>query len=255
MRRVFRSASVVVANSRSTSSMLQKAGVRDDRIEIVYPGVDTRRFRPNIAGAMELRARFTRPGEVLIVSIGRLQRRKGHDLVLEALSRVGASDPKIRYIVVGDGDERLRLEEMATRLKINERVSFVGSVPADELPAFYAAADIFVHPNRIDGSDVEGFGIVFLEAAASGLAAIGGNSGGVPEAVVHNETGILVSGLDPEELKHALISLASSETRRLEMGLAGRIRAERQFSWEQAAEKMVAIHERVAGDQKKAELR
>jgi phosphatidylinositol alpha-1,6-mannosyltransferase len=119
-------------------------------------------------------------------------------------------------------------------------------VPAERLPSYYAAADCFVHPNRVDGSDVEGFGIVFLEAAASGLAVIGGSSGGAAEAVADGETGILVSGTDVDELCRALLALIRDPERRRAMGAVGRARAAGTFTWERAADVVGAIHQRLS---------
>jgi phosphatidylinositol alpha-1,6-mannosyltransferase len=226
--------------------MLTSAGARPDRIEVVYPGVDAQRFRPGLHGAADLRARLLAGADILALTVGRLQRRKGHDLVLEALAGIDRREPSIRYVIVGDGEERERLEAMVERLQISGSVQFAGAVPADELPVYYAAADIFVHPNRVDGADVEGFGIVFLEAGAAGLPVIAGDSGGVPEAVADGETGFLVSGTSVDQLRDTLTRLARSSDLRRTLGAAGRARVERHFSWEQAASRVTAIHHAIA---------
>jgi phosphatidylinositol alpha-1,6-mannosyltransferase len=247
MRRVHKRAAALIANSRNTATMLERVGASRERIEVVHPGVDADRFRPDIPGAAELRARIVRDGELLALTVGRLQRRKGHDLVIRALAALDGRDPQIRYVIVGDGDQRSRLETMAADLGMAGRVLFVGAAPPEQLPAYYAAADVFVHPNRIEGKDLEGFGIVLLEAAAAGLPVIAGDSGGVPEAVAQGETGLLVSGVSVEELQRALLSLASSPSMRRSLGAAGRARVKRDFSWERAAAQVAALHERVAG--------
>ncbi len=123
---------------------------------------------------------------------------------------------------------------------------FLGEVPDGDLPRYYAACDMFLLPNRIDDGDVEGFGIVFLEAAATGRPAIGGRTGGVPEAVVDEETGLLVSGTDVGELAAAIQDLASSKDKRQAMGAAGRERVCRAFTWERAAAEVSAVHAEVA---------
>jgi phosphatidylinositol alpha-1,6-mannosyltransferase len=246
MRRVHKHAAALIANSRNTAAMLTSAGARPDSIEVVYPGVDARRFRPGLHGAADLRARLLAGADILALTVGRLQRRKGHDLVLEALAGIDRRELSIRYVIVGDGEERERLEAMVERLQIPGSVRFAGAVPVDELPMYYAAADIFVHPNRVEGADVEGFGIVFLEAGAAGLPVIAGDSGGVPEAVADGETGLLVSGTSVDQLRDTLTRLARSPDLRRTLGAAGRARAERQFSWEQAASRVTAIHHAIA---------
>lgn len=246
LRQVHRHASVVVANSRNTADLLRAGGVPADRIEVVYPGVDVSRFRPDVPAAAAVRARLARPGEAVLLTVGRLQRRKGHDLALQAVAALRRASKNVRYIIAGDGEERARLEQLTRELAIADHVTFTGKVAVDELPALFAAADIFVHPNRVENGDFEGFGIVFLEAAAAGVPVIGGNSGGVPEAIAPGVTGLLVSGTDADELVGALTRLLADGEVRRAMGAAGRRRVETTFSWEQAAAKMEAIHQRVA---------
>jgi phosphatidylinositol alpha-1,6-mannosyltransferase len=246
MRRVYQGATTVIANSRNTASMLQRVGVTVERIEVVHPGVDATVFRPDAPGAPALRSQFVRPDELLLLTVGRLQRRKGHDLVLRALAGL-ENGLQLRYLIIGDGEERPRLERMVVDLKLGDRVRFAGVVPGEVLPVYYAAADIFVHPNRIDGIDIEGFGIVFLEAAASEVPVIAGTSGGTPEAVAADRTGLLVSGTSVEELQQALRRLAGSPPLRRSLGAAGRARALREFSWDRAVRQVSAVHDHVAG--------
>jgi phosphatidylinositol alpha-1,6-mannosyltransferase len=118
-------------------------------------------------------------------------------------------------------------------------------VGTEELPRYYAAADLFVHPNRVDGADFEGFGIVFLEAAACGLPVIAGRSGGVPEAVAEGVTGMLVSGTDIGELQQAMTVLIESPEKRREMGAAARSRVLAEFTWQRAADELSAVHAQV----------
>ncbi len=246
--RVVRGAAALFANSRNTASMIEALGVDARRIAVVYPGVDADRFRPDVQDAAALRRELAADGQFVILTIGRLQRRKGHDLVLQALARDVARRIACRYVIVGDGQERDRLEGLVRELGLAEVVTFQGAVAGDRLPAYYAAADLFVHPNRIDDGDLEGFGIVFLEAAAAGLPVIAGRSGGVPEAVADGLTGLLVSGTDVDELSAAILSRAAAPDRRRMFGKAGRTRVEREFTWDRAAARVLAVHEQVAGE-------
>jgi phosphatidylinositol alpha-1,6-mannosyltransferase len=244
--RVYGRAAAVVANSQNTADMLAAFGVGGDRIHVVRPGVDSVRFRPDAMGAAVLRAELAENGTVICLTVGRLQERKGHDLAIRALAALGERPSGVKYVIVGDGEERPRLEALVRELRLESTVVFRGRVPADDLPRYYAAADIFVHPNRIVGSDFEGFGIVFLEAAASGIPVIAGRSGGVPEAVVDGETGLLVSGTDVAEMTAALSSLLGAPERRRAMGNAGRLRAASEFTWQRAADRVAVLHEKIA---------
>jgi phosphatidylinositol alpha-1,6-mannosyltransferase len=250
MTRVYGNAAANIANSQSTARMLEALGMPADRTHVIYPGVDVHRFRPQTE-APDIRARFAEDGRVILLSVGRLQRRKGHDLAIEAVSRLPPSVP-VSYLIVGDGAERGRLEALVAQHRLQDRVHFLGEVPARDLPRYYAACDIFLLPNRIDDGDVEGFGIVFLEAAATGRPTIGGRSGGVPEAVLDRETGMLVSGNDAGELAAVIEELASSKEKRHTMGAAGRERVCRAFTWERAAADVLAVHVDAASRERRA---
>jgi len=244
MTRVYGGASANIANSHSTARMLEALGMPSDRVHVVHPGVDVERFQPQI-DASDIRARFGSDGRAILLSVGRLQRRKGHDLAIEAIGRLGSSVP-LTYLIAGDGAERGRLEALVAQHRLQDRVHFLGELSARDLPRYYAACDIFLLPNRIDEGDVEGFGMVFLEAAAAGRPTIGGRSGGVPEAMLDRETGVLVSGTDIGELAAAIHDLASSPEKRHAMGVAGRERVCRAFTWERAAAEVSAVHVAVA---------
>jgi phosphatidylinositol alpha-1,6-mannosyltransferase len=244
MRVVYAGASVIFANSKNTRRMLLDLGVDAERVDIVYPGVDTERFRPDI-DASEIRRHVAPHGETVLLSVGRFQARKGHDLVIQAvrtLTRWGYRS--LRYVIVGDGQERSRLEALVDQCGVREFVTFRGEVSAELLPKYYAACDIFVLPNRIEQTDVEGFGIVFLEAAASGKPAIGGTTGGVPEAVANDVSGLLVNGTDVEELASTIARLMDDEPLRRNLGAAGRARAVRDFRWDCAAQRVGMAHRR-----------
>ena len=234
MRHVYRRASAILANSHNSARLLDRWGVDATRITVIHPGVDHTRFHPAADGA-SFRKTLAPHGEVLLLSVGRLQRRKGHDRVLSALAGWTPQDPPVRYAIAGDGECRRDLEQRAQALGLGDRVTFLGAVGEQSLPALYAASDIFVMPNRDDGVDFEGFGIVFLEAAATGKPTIGGRSGGVVEAVADSETGLLVDGENVAQLTTALKRLAGDPSLRRALGEAGRRRVLEQFTWAQGA--------------------
>ena len=245
MRRVLADARAVIANSRNSKRLLVAGwGLAESKVHVVHPGVDTARFHPGVNGG-DLRARFARDSDVVFVSVGRLQRRKGHDTVIAALPHVRRTVPQVRYVIVGDGPEREALERQARDAEVGDITHFAGAVPESELPRWYRAGDVFVLPNRTDGVDFEGFGIVFLEAAAAGLPVVGGRSGGVPETLIEGETGRLVAGADAGELAAVMIELARSRDGRALMGLRGRERVTADFSWARAAAHVAEVNDRV----------
>jgi phosphatidylinositol alpha-1,6-mannosyltransferase len=246
-RMVFSRTRAVFANSGNTAALLLQRGVRSHLIHVIRPGVDTERFRPSIEGSDVLRRRLAGDAMLVCLSVGRLQRRKGHDLVLQAIAGLGSRREELRYVIVGDGEERARLEAMTHQLGLDAVVRFQGSVASDELPLYYAASDLFLLPNRVEARDFEGFGIVFLEAAASGVPVIAGRTGGVPEAVLDGHSGLLVSGEDAAELRHAMTILLENRDRRAAMGHCGRERVLREFTWQRAADQVGALHAQVFG--------
>jgi phosphatidylinositol alpha-1,6-mannosyltransferase len=245
MRRVHAGASFAVTNSQNSARVLGSVGFPPEKTRVVYPGVNSDRYHPSVDGTA-LRSMFTAPHGQLLASIGRLQRRKGHDLVLRAMKALESELPQLEYVIVGDGVERHTLEALTRELGLSGRVHFEGEVPGERLAEYYAAADIFVLATRIDQTDFEGFGLVFLEAAAAGRPVIAGRNGGVAEAVADGETGLLVEGDNVRELSDAIRALARSPALRAQLGAKGRSRVERQFSWQRAADQILAIHSELA---------
>jgi phosphatidylinositol alpha-1,6-mannosyltransferase len=240
MRTTYEGARGVLANSHNSARLLvSNWSVPADRIAVIHPGVDASRFNPS-ADPADWRRRFAPTNGVLFLSVGRLQRRKGHDTVIRAMAEL--TDLPVGYLIAGDGPTRADLEQQARALGIIDRVVFLGVVDDAALPGLYAASDVFVMPNRQEGVDFEGFGIVFLEAAASGRPAIGGRSGGVAEAIEEGVTGLLVDGQDAQELATAMRRLASDAALRARHGDAGRARVLSEFSWERGAAKLARAH-------------
>jgi phosphatidylinositol alpha-1,6-mannosyltransferase len=245
MRVVYGRAAAAIANSRNTARLIESTGWLNSRVHIVYPGVDASRFHPE-ADDGTLRRELAPDGGLVLLSVARLHKRKGHDLVLKALPALRRDFPHLKYVIVGDGPERDALTALSSELGISDAVLFRGEITDAQLPAYFAACDIFLLPTRVEAHDFEGFGIVYLEAAAAGKPAIGGRNGGVPEAVTEGETGLLVSGEQVEELRAAIARLASSEELRRRLGNAGMVRARRDFTWERAADMIAAIHRDVS---------
>lgn len=224
-RHVCCSAKLVVANSEATAHEIRSL-VPGLRVLVLTPGV---RRRSSHARDKARRSLGIAEDEEVVLAIARLIPRKGVDILLEATERLTDRE-KLTVVVVGDGPERVKLEQMAEHLK--HRVRFVPDASDEDIGLWYAAADAFCLPLREHANDMEGFGIVYLEAAVHGLPVIAGRSGGAAEAVVDGETGILVKPNDPGEVAQALERLLRDPALRERMGLAGRERAERDFRWE-----------------------
>lgn len=216
MRFVFARADRVVADSRFVADRAQAIGLAT-KVEVVWPGVDAKQTR---------RAPAVTP---TVVFVGRLIARKGLDRLIEAIALL--RDRNVALRVVGDGPRRAALEVHAHELGIADRVLFEGAVDDHARDLALAQAWCFAMPTRSEGGDVEGFGIVYLEAAMAGLPAIGGRGSGADDAIVDGVTGFLVDGSDPQAIADAIAALLDDPQRAEAMGRAGRERAQHEFSW------------------------
>ncbi len=233
-RRIADQADVVTYLGEYTRERLARAmsPAAAARMRRLTPGVDTARFRPE-AGGEEIRKRYGLVGRPVVACVSRLVPRKGQDTLVRAWPRVLADVPGAALLIVGDGPYRGRLQAMAREQGVEDSVVITGSVPAEELPAHYAAADVFAMPcrTRNGGLDVEGLGIVYLEASATGLPVVAGASGGAPDAVLDGDTGHVVDGRRPGPTARALIRLLHDPIAAAEMGERGRAWVQREWSW------------------------
>jgi phosphatidylinositol alpha-1,6-mannosyltransferase len=187
-------------------------------------------------------ARHDVEGRRVVLCASRLVRRKGQDVLIAGMGLIQDLVPDAALLLVGEGPDRRRLEELA-RSAPPGSVIFAGQVSDEELPSHYAACDVFAMPcrSRWGGLEVEGFGIVFLEAAASGKPVVAGRSGGAEEAVVDQETGLLVEGREPKAAALAVASLLRAPDVARRMGLAGRRRVEQGLTWNHQTQRLAAI--------------
>ena len=235
MTYTYRHADRVIANSEFTRKELLKLGVLPERISLVYPGVDIARFRPGLLPP-DLRASLGLPKACkLILSVGRLSRRKGFDNTIRALARLRDDGIDAAYAVIGVGEDREYLDGVARASGVAEHVHFLGHVPPEDLPRWYCACDVFAMPNRRVGGDDEGFGMVFLEAAACGKAVVAGRDGGTADAVLEGTTGYRVDGTSVDAIATALRTLLSDEELSYTLGENGRARVVAHMSWERVA--------------------
>lgn len=235
LRRIGAQADQMTYLGEFTRGAVANALLREDHSKLVHlpPGVDLTRFIP-AAKSLELQKKWGVEGAPVIVSIGRLVPRKGSDQLIKAMPEVLKQFPKCKLLLVGTGNYKKRLEKLVHNLKVQDSVIFTGRVAHDLLPAYYRLGDIFAAPcrSRYGGLEVEGLGIVYLEASACGVPVIAGKSGGAPDAVLDGKTGILVNGRDHLEISGALIKLLADEKLRDQMGTAGRVWMEQLWSWE-----------------------
>ncbi|MDE0142212.1 MAG: glycosyltransferase family 4 protein [Caldilineaceae bacterium] len=233
--RLLASAHPLVTISRANSQRLQYLGLPAP--EILYPGTHPDRFTPPAVPPA---------GPPVLLTVARLVPRKGIDIVLQSLPQLLDKWPHLQYWIVGNGPSRPSLAQMIQKLGVTNAVRFLEEVSDSELPQIYRRATVFVMPVRTDYHDggVEGFGIVYLEASASGLPVVAARSGGAPEALIENETGLIVPPDDPAALTQALIRLLEDPDLRQRMGRAGRRWVETEMNWDRVGRQFLSIIER-----------
>ena len=235
LRRIGAQADQMTYLGEFTRGAVANVLLREDHSKLVHlpPGVDLTRFTPGIK-SVELQKKWGIVDAPVIVSIGRLVARKGSDQLIKAMPEVLQQFPKSKLLLVGTGNYQKRLEKLVRNLKVQDSVIFAGRVEHELLPDYYRLGDIFAAPcrSRYGGLEVEGLGIVYLEASAGGIPVVAGNSGGAPDAVLDGKTGLLVNGRDHREVGAAVIKLLSDQPLRQKMGADGRVWMEQLWSWE-----------------------
>ena len=230
-KRVYQDSHFVIANSENTRKILASVYPGVESVSI-HPGVDAKRFF-NLRDLREdyRNAKGWPQGTVIILTLARMEPRKNHAMVIRAVAKLRAEGVSVALACGGDGPERHALETLAEELGVSRWVYFEGSVSEEEKPNLFASADIFAMPSVSVGAMIEGFGIVFLEAAAAGLPTVCGNTGGQLEAVLNGRSGLAVDGESLEAVASAINRLARDVGLRCEFGEAGR-RWAAENSWE-----------------------
>ncbi|OQO89328.1 alpha-(1-2)-phosphatidylinositol mannosyltransferase [Saccharomonospora piscinae] len=243
LRRIGDTTDVVTFVSRYTRHRFASAFGPGAGLEHLPSGVDTEVFRPDDAARARLRRRYRLGDRPTVVCVSRLVPRKGQDALVTALPELRRRVPGATLLLVGGGPYRAKLTALAQRCGVAEHVVFTGSVPSSELPAHYTAGDVFAMPARTRGAglDVEGLGIVYLEASAAGLPVVAGHSGGAPETVLDEVTGHVVDGRQRHQLVETLAALLADPVRARRMGQAGRRWVGEHWRWDVLAARMSAL--------------
>lgn len=229
MRWLLSKADLILPVSDYTKQILIDLGVDADRIKVLINGTDPDRFYPLDVSHQRKEKKLDQ--KFVLLTVTRLVERKGIDTVIKALSVLKNHIPEIEYLVVGDGPDRSKLEQLARDKDVDQLVTFCGKVPYNELNSYYNLGDIFVMPSKTATPDVEGFGIVFLEANACSKPVIGAYSGGIPSAIIHGKTGLLVEEDNPKELSEAILRLYKNQELALELGKQGLQRVKTEANW------------------------
>ncbi|MDZ5442681.1 glycosyltransferase family 4 protein [Micromonospora sp. 4G57] len=242
LRRIGRGVDVTTYLGEYTRVRLARVLDGVTELRRLAPGVDVDTYHPSVDGE-PVRIRLGLADRPVVVCVSRLVPRKGQDMLIRAMPEIRRRVPDAALLIVGGGPYRAALEKLARHAGVERDVVFTGSVPSAELPAHYAAGDVYAMPcrTRNRGLDVEGLGIVYLEASATGLPVVAGDSGGAPDAVREGETGYVVRGRDVAQLADQVATLLADRDLARQLGAAGRAWVEREWRWETQAQRMAAL--------------
>jgi phosphatidylinositol alpha-1,6-mannosyltransferase len=248
LRRIFffmlNDAAFLIPNSHSTLDNAQKMGLDKSRLHLIFPSVDQDEFKPKQSPDV-IKTLLGVQGKRVILHVGYLIPRKGADKLLEALPQVLCSYPDAYLVIIGEGPYKEELKDLVKRLGLESAVSFVGNIPHEQISEYFASCEIFVMISREtpETKDIEGFGIVYLEAGLFGKPVIGSHSGGVTDAVLDRKTGFLVDPLNVKEISETMILLLQDTVLAKRLGEEGRNRVLSQFTTSAVAQKVLAMIE------------
>ena len=239
-RRILGNAAGIAATSKWVAELsgevMNQVGIKNvPPTSALALGTDPDLFSP-ARDTGRLRSSWNAGSGPLILTVARLVPHKGQDTVIQALATLAPEFPDLRYVLVGEGHDEDRLRRLAAELRVEDKVIFAGAIPEADLPEAYATANLYAGPSRVDNEiNVEGFGISFLEAAASGLPVVAGDSGGVRSAVRDGETGIVLPPTDVAAWSRTLAELLRDPARQEALGNAGRAAVESFYNWDRVA--------------------
>jgi phosphatidylinositol alpha-1,6-mannosyltransferase len=247
--KVYHRACKVIAITRFVQERLMEFGVKEGHIAVVYPGTDPQRYYPFSVNGEFLSRYGLEAKKRMVLSVCRIIERKGIDTVIRALPRVKEVFPDVLYVISGDGDYRPALERLVEEEGLAGSVRFLGRVPDQDLPKLYNACEVFVMVSReIRGKgDIEGFGIVYLEANACAKPVIGSRQGGMKEAIEEGVSGLLVEPDNVDEVVSSLCRLLKDREFSLKLGRAGQQRVLETMNWDRCYKEFLSVLENSAG--------
>jgi len=230
--KILANATKLICNSQNTANLLLNNWQADSRIiKILNPGCDTNKFIPAEPDE-HIKSKLGWHNKKVILTVGRLQERKGQDMLIKALPAIKEVSPNILYAIIGGGEEKQKLDKLVNELNLQDHVMFMSEVSDEEMIQAYQQCDLFILPNRTVGKDIEGFGMVLVEAQACGIPVIAGDSGGTAETMIIGETGFIVDCTEPEVIANKIIELFDLPNIIEQLGQNGRKHVVNTLDWQ-----------------------
>lgn len=235
VQQAFAKADVILANSRFTANRMATYLPDGQTAEVFLPGIsEPVAATPETMAQVQSQKSSASP---TLLTISRIEARKGHDKIIAAIPELKNSYPAIHYYIIGNGPDKTRLESLVAEAQLENHVTFLGSVTEQEKTAWLSSIDVFVMPSRAEGNSVEGFGLVYLEAAYFGKPSLAGEVGGAADAVIQGETGLLCDSTSVDSVVVALTQLLN-KTSLESMGAAAKRRVQEQLMWPKVIDRL-----------------
>jgi len=241
VNKVLNKASKLISNSKNTANILINSWDADiSKVVVLNPGCDTKKFRPADYNK-DVRNALGWYDKKVILTVGRLQKRKGHDMMIAALPAIKEQHPDILYAIIGNGEEKAFLQRLVTSLSLEDNVIFHSEISDEQMIQCYQQCNVFILPNRTIGNDIEGFGMVLVEAQACSKTVIAGDSGGTAETMIIGDTGFIADCTTPEPIADKLIELFRHPKTLEQLGKNGREHVVKTLDWKTHAQKAQAL--------------
>jgi phosphatidylinositol alpha-1,6-mannosyltransferase len=230
VKQVCGKADMLICNSLNSQNIARRLNYDVGNTVVLHPGADCERFIP-VTSDLEFKQDMGWTEHSVILTVGRLQARKGHDKMIEAMPTILAAHPKTLYCIIGDGDQKPRLLKLVSELKLDKNVLFLNEISDEQMIMCYQQCDIFILPNRTIDNDIEGFGMVLVEAQACGKVVIAGDSGGTAETMLAEQTGFIIDCTNPDLIAAKINQLLSDKVLIKSMGEKGLEFVNELFDW------------------------
>lgn len=238
---LFRNTTVIISNSNYTKEIATKIGVNSQKVKVINLGADVKNFYP-LKTKDEIYTKYNIPkNHKLLYTISHLIPRKGNDMIIKAMPKILKENPDVTYLIGGKGEYKTKLEGLIKKNHLETNVKFTGFIEENDLNKIMNACDIFVMPNRQEGDDIEGYGIVFMEANACKKPVIVGRSGGAVDAVIDGVTGLLVNPLSSKDIANKILYLLKEEKICDKMGLSGFNLVKNERNWDKVTQKVIDL--------------
>lgn len=241
VQQVCKRAERLICNSYNSANIVKRLGyAKEEKLTVLHPGVNSQRFQP-APNDIEFQQHMNWHERTVLLTVGRLQQRKGHDMMIQAMAQLKEAIPNVLYCIIGQGETRPLLNELVAKHQLHDFVHFLDELSDEAMIQCYQQCDLFILPNRTIQNDIEGFGMVLVEAQCCAKPVVAGDSGGTAETMLTGETGFIIDCTNPTVIAKEVATMLSNPEQLKAMGKCASQFAKETFDWETHAQKAQAI--------------